>query len=76
MLMTARARVEEHQHPKGIFRDPVVAEWWRSLTWDPELNRVYSSIAQLSWAVRAHLFDQIAQHQLPSVIWRRILMRS
>ena len=64
MLMTTRARGEEHQRPDGIFRDPVVAEWWRSLTWDPELDRFYSSIAQLSWAVRAHLFDQITQRHL------------
>ncbi|MEM0980345.1 MAG: class I SAM-dependent methyltransferase [Cyanobacteria bacterium P01_H01_bin.58] len=64
MLMTTRARVDEHQRPDGIFRDPVVAEWWRSLTWDPELDRFYTSIAQLSWAVRAHLFDQITQRHL------------
>ncbi|MEM9483320.1 MAG: class I SAM-dependent methyltransferase [Cyanobacteria bacterium P01_F01_bin.116] len=64
MLMTTRARVEEHQYPDGIFRDPVVAEWWQSLTWDPELDRFYSSIAQLSWAVRAHIFDQITQRHL------------
>ena len=64
MLMTTRARVDEHQRPDSIFRDPVVAEWWRSLTWDPELDRFYSAIAQLSWAVRAHLFDQITQRHL------------
>ena len=64
MLMTTRARVEEHQLPDGIFRDPVVAEWWRSLTWDPELDCFYSSLAQLSWAVRAHIFDQITQRHL------------
>ena len=64
MLMTTRARVEEHQLSDGIFRDPVVAEWWQSLTWEPELDRFYSSLAQLSWAVRAHIFDQIAQRHL------------
>ncbi|MEM6519687.1 MAG: class I SAM-dependent methyltransferase [Cyanobacteria bacterium P01_C01_bin.70] len=64
MLMTTRARVEEHQNPDGIFRDPVVAEWWRSLTWDPELDGFYTSLAQLSWAVRAQIFDQITQRHL------------
>ncbi|MEO0948089.1 MAG: class I SAM-dependent methyltransferase, partial [Cyanobacteria bacterium J06641_5] len=64
MLMTTRARVEEHQRSEGIFRDPVVAEWWRSLSWDTELDRFYTPIAQFTWAVRAHLFDQIAQRHL------------
>ncbi|MEM8641049.1 MAG: class I SAM-dependent methyltransferase [Cyanobacteria bacterium P01_G01_bin.54] len=62
--MTTRARVEEHQRPDGIFHDPVVAQWWPSLTWDPELDGFYSSLAQLSWAIRAHLFDQITQRHI------------
>ena len=61
MLMTTRARVEEHQRTDGIFRDPTAAEWWRSLRWDTDLDRFYIPIAQLTWAVRAHLFDQVAQ---------------
>ncbi|MEM9218023.1 MAG: class I SAM-dependent methyltransferase [Cyanobacteria bacterium P01_F01_bin.150] len=64
MLMTTRARVEEHQRADGIFHDPVVAEWWRSLPWDSELDRFYTPLAQLSWAVRAHIFDQMTQRHL------------
>lgn len=64
MLMTTRARVEEHQRPDGILQDPVVAKWWRSLTWDPELDSFYTSLAQLAWAVRANIFDQITQRHL------------
>ena len=64
MLMTTRARVEEHQRPDGIFRDPTVAEWWRSISWDSDLDSFYSPLAGLSWAVRAHLIDQITQRHL------------
>ncbi len=64
MLMTTRARVEEDQRSDGIFHDPTVAKWWQSLVWDSELDPLFSPIAQLSWAVRAHLFDQIAQRHL------------
>lgn len=61
MLMTTRARVEEHHRTDGIFRDPIVAGWWQSLQWDTDLDYFYIPIAQLTWAVRAHRFDQIAQ---------------
>lgn len=64
LLMTTRARVEEHQRPDAIFRDPKVAEWWPLLSWDVELDRFYTPIAQLTWAVRANLLDQIAEHYL------------
>lgn len=64
MLMTTRARVEEHQHPDGIFRDPKAVEWWRSLSWNTELDCFYTSIAQLSWAVRANLIDQMTQRHI------------
>ncbi|NER80540.1 MAG: class I SAM-dependent methyltransferase [Leptolyngbya sp. SIO1D8] len=64
LLLTTRARVEEHQRPNGIFRDPHIAEWWPSLPWDPELDAMYAPLAQLGWAVRAHLFDQIVQRHL------------
>jgi len=64
MLMTTRARVEEHQRSNGLFEDPQVAQWWESLQWDSDLDKFYSSLAQLSWAVRAHRFDQIAQRHL------------
>ncbi|MGF1568046.1 MAG: hypothetical protein ACFCVD_08230 [Nodosilinea sp.] len=64
MLMTTRARVEEHQRADGLFRDPTIAEWWPSLPWDTALDSMYSPMAQLTWAVRAHLFDQIVQRHL------------
>jgi len=63
-LMTTRARVEEHQRPDAIFRDPKVLEWWQSLTWDKALDIFYTPMAQLTWAVRANLFDQITQQHL------------
>ncbi|MEM9450463.1 MAG: class I SAM-dependent methyltransferase [Cyanobacteria bacterium P01_E01_bin.6] len=64
MLMTTRARAEEHQRPDALFRDPKVAEWFKVLPWDTELDRLYTPLAQLSWAMRAHLFDQIAQRHI------------
>ncbi|NEQ87086.1 MAG: hypothetical protein F6K26_45770 [Moorea sp. SIO2I5] len=61
MLMTTRACVEEHQRSNGLFQDPQVAQWWQSLQWDSDLDKFYSFLAQISWVVRAHRFDQIAQ---------------
>lgn len=67
MLMTTRARVEEHQRPDAVLHDPKVMEWWSSPQWDPELDIFYrGSLAQLTWAVRAHLFDQVTQRYLAS----------
>ena len=64
LLLTTRSRVEEHQRTDGIFRDPKVAEWWPSLPWNPDLDTMYKPLAQLGWAVRAHLFDQVVQQHL------------
>ena len=64
MLMTTRSRVEEHQRSDGILSDPTAAQWWPSLPWDAELDKFFSPIAQLSWAIRAYLFDQIVQDHL------------
>lgn len=62
LLIPTRARVDEHQRPNGIFRDPHVAAWWPSLQWDSALDDLYGPLAQLGWA--AHLFDQIVQQHL------------
>jgi O-methyltransferase involved in polyketide biosynthesis len=64
MLLTTRARVEEHPRPDGILRDPLVVEWWQSMAWDAELDRFYNAITQFSWAHRAKLFDEITQQHL------------
>lgn len=64
LLLTTRSRVEEHERPDGLFRDPQLAEWWPSLQWDPALDRMYTPLSQLSWAIRAHLFDQAVQRHL------------
>jgi O-methyltransferase involved in polyketide biosynthesis len=64
MLLTTRARVEEHPRPDGLFRDPLAVEWWQSMQWDTELDRFYNPIAQLSWAHRAKLFDEITRQHL------------
>ena len=64
MLMTTRARVEEHQRTDAIFQDPKVLEWWSFLSWDAKLDLYYTSIAQLTWAVRANIFDEIVQRHI------------
>jgi O-methyltransferase involved in polyketide biosynthesis len=64
LLLTTRARVDEHHRSEGIFRDPIVADWWRSLSWDASLDSLYTPFAQLCWAVRAHLIDEIVQRHL------------
>ncbi|MEL6439889.1 MAG: class I SAM-dependent methyltransferase [Cyanobacteria bacterium J06621_8] len=64
MLMTTRARVEEHQREDGLIKDPKIAEWWQYLTWDAELDRFYDSIAQLSWVVRCQIGDRITEKHL------------
>jgi O-methyltransferase involved in polyketide biosynthesis len=66
MLMTTRARMEEHQRPDAIFCDPQVMKWWQFLQWDAELDRFYNPLAQLTWAARANLFDQIARRFVDS----------
>lgn len=37
-IVTLRARVEEHARADGILVDPLAAEWWTHVTWDPELD--------------------------------------
>ena len=64
MLMTTRARVEEHQREDGFLEDPKVAEWWQYLTWDAELNDYYNPIAQLSWVVRSKICDRITEKHI------------
>lgn len=65
MLMTTRARVEEHQREDRILNDPKIADWWQHLEWDTELDSYYnSSITQLSWVVRSKIFDSITKKHL------------
>jgi O-methyltransferase involved in polyketide biosynthesis len=64
MLLTTRARVDEHQRVDALFRDPKAFEWWQAITWDADLDRLYTPLGQLSWAVRAHTFDQVVQQHL------------
>ncbi|MGD1940392.1 MAG: class I SAM-dependent methyltransferase [Leptolyngbyaceae cyanobacterium] len=64
LLLTTRARVDEHQRPHGILHDPMIAEWWPALTWDPALDGLYQPLGQLGWALRAHVFDEIVQRHL------------
>lgn len=66
MLMTTRARVDEHQRADALFRDPKVFEWWQAIAWDSELDRLYIPLSQLGWAVRAHTFDRMVQEHLAS----------
>jgi len=64
LMLTTRARVDEYHRPDGILRDPIVADWWRSLSWDASLDKLYTPLTQLCWAVRAHLIDEIVQRHL------------
>lgn len=66
MLLTTRSRVDEHQRTDGILHDPKVAEWWQSIAWDSDIDRLYSPLSQLSWAVRAQTFDRVVQQHLVS----------
>ncbi|MHC5721451.1 MAG: class I SAM-dependent methyltransferase, partial [Nostoc sp.] len=64
MLMTTRARVEEHQRTDALFRDPKAFAWWQSIAWDSELDQLWSPLSQFTWAVRAHTFDQMVTQYL------------
>jgi O-methyltransferase involved in polyketide biosynthesis len=68
MLMTTRARVDEHQRDDRLFADPTVVEWWRSLSEGQDLtsfyDQIYSPIAQLSWANRAYIIHIFVQKHL------------
>ncbi|MEM9503894.1 MAG: class I SAM-dependent methyltransferase [Cyanobacteria bacterium P01_E01_bin.43] len=64
LLLTTRARVDEHYRLHSILHDPMIAEWWPVLTWDPVLDGLYQPLSQLGWALRAHIFDEIVQRHL------------
>lgn len=65
MLMTTRARVEEHQREDGILDDPKIVEWWEYIEWDTKLDSYYnSSITQLSWVVRSNICDRMTEKHL------------
>ena len=64
LLLTTRARVEEHQRPDGILKDPKVEEWFQTLSWDERLDTLYTPLTQLGWAVRAHQIDQLVEQFL------------
>lgn len=64
MLITTRARVEEHQREDRLLEDPKVVEWWQYLTWDTKLDSYYSSIVQLSSVVRSKICDRFTEKHL------------
>lgn len=37
-IVTLRARVEAHARADGLLDDPLAAQWWTHVTWDPELD--------------------------------------
>ena len=61
LLFTLRARAEEQNQPEPLVVDPVAAEWFGRV--EPQQTEIaaYSHIFQLATAVRAHIYDQIAQ---------------
>jgi O-methyltransferase involved in polyketide biosynthesis len=63
MLLTLRARAEEHSRKNALFRDPHAAEWFQSLPWDANLEDWYSNSHQIGVSVRTKAIDDIvAQH--------------
>lgn len=64
LLLTTRARVEEHQRPDGILQDPKAVQWFQDLPWYDRLDTLYTPLSQLGWAVRAYQIDQITQQFL------------
>lgn len=64
LLLTTRARVDEHYRLYGILRDPMIADWWSAITWDVALDGLYQPLGQFGWALRAHIFDGIVQRHL------------
>lgn len=65
MLITTRARVEEHRRENGLIEDPKVSEWWQYLTWDTELDSFYqNSLVQLGIVVRSKIIDRITEKHL------------
>mgnify|MGYP001795162066 FL=1 len=59
MLMTLRARADEQANSQPIIQDPLAVEWYQSLTWDEELDKLYNSTSQKSLAIRAYHYDNI-----------------
>ncbi|MCC3433984.1 MAG: class I SAM-dependent methyltransferase [Oscillatoriales cyanobacterium] len=64
MVLTLRGRADEHDRPDGLFQDDRAAAWIKSLPWDKELEEFYNPVSQIAWAVRAKLFDEVAERHI------------
>jgi O-methyltransferase involved in polyketide biosynthesis len=68
LLLTLRARAEEHGRPDRLLRDPLAAAWYEATAPLAEdeaaLQALYSPAFQLGTAVRARCYDQISRHFL------------
>lgn len=68
LLLTLRARAEEHARADRLLADPMAADWYARVPQTPELARImataYSSVFQLGTAVRARIYDDITQRFL------------
>jgi O-methyltransferase involved in polyketide biosynthesis len=64
LLFTLRARAEETARPDTLLHDPLAAAWYAQLPLSPAMQaalaEAYSPVFQLSTAIRARLYDEVA----------------
>lgn len=63
-IWTLRARAEEHQQPRPLFRDERACEWIERVAWPEELNDWYSPRAQMGISVRTRAIDDLVEKHL------------
>lgn len=73
LLLTLRARAEEHTRPGGLISDPQAAAWIANFEWPADYDEVYTPGLQTGFAVRARIFDDavrrfLDQHTDPLVV--------
>lgn len=63
LLMTLRARAEEHGRTDALLQDPQAAAWYQQVApqvaQNPLFSSAYTPVFQLGTAVRAHLYDAL-----------------
>lgn len=70
LLFTLRARAEEHARADRLIEDPLAAQWYarwpQTAAMQQAMAAAYSPVFQLSTAVRAHFYDEVANRFLAS----------
>lgn len=64
LLLTLRARADEHARPDALFADPVAADWIARLPWQKDYDSFYSTKIQNGFAIRARIFDDVTRQFL------------